>query len=113
MITVHRFEDFKRSWHFQDLANQPVVVTDATCQFVVMDGYDTMNIAFECTEADFIVIGESDGSFSCFVPAAAFDLPAGDYVFFCRTQFMDGTVLNTVMLEDGRIHVKHLPEPAP
>lgn len=112
MIIAHRFEDFKRTWQFQNIANQPVALTDATCVLMVLDGYDTMNIIFTCSSDDYIDVDNATGKFSCFVPAMNFDLPAGDYVFFCRAQYMDGEDVKTVVLEDNHFYVRHLPEPA-
>ena len=109
MITTYRNEDFSRSWRFQTVDGQPIAVPDATCEFTVLDGYDTMNEIFSCSDGDFITIDEENGLFECFVPAESFTLPAGDYVMYCRAQFVDDEVTKTVILEDNYLYVRHLP----
>lgn len=110
MITVFRNATFERSWILQSVDGTPIDVTDAACEFVVLDSYDEGNVIFSCDVNDYIAVTADEGLFECSVPGESFDLPAGDYVCFCRAILDPQTSPRTVMLESSHMHVQHIPE---
>ncbi len=81
MLEVFQNADFVRSWRYRTLEDEPVAMTTATCEFVVMDSlYDgNVELIYVDTDPEF-TITNAEGLFELTIPAEDFDLPAGDYV---------------------------------